>query len=201
MVFHKSLLTVLNSKTKQKIVGFLLTHEALMSEREIAAVSGVSHMSINRIMSELAEMNFVHFVRAGRAHLWRINRGSYAFHILSGLFNTLSQKAEPLEDLKRTILDKLPLPSVENLILFGSVAKGTEGFDSDIDLYVQVKDKSKKQEIAQAVEGLALLCLEKYGNLLSPYILTEKEWKERGNLKLAEKIGKGIILYPLDKSP
>jgi len=196
MIFHKSLLTVLNSKTKQKIVGFLLKHEALMSEREIAAVSGVSHMSINRIMRELAGINFVHFVRAGRAHLWRINRSSYAFQIISGLFNTLAQKTAPLEDLKRTILDKLPLPFVENLILFGSVATGKERFDSDIDLFIQVKDESKKQEIAQAVEGLALLCLEKYGNPLSPYILTEKEWKERGNLKLAEKIKRGISIYP-----
>ena len=201
MIFHKSLLTVLNSKTKQKIVGFLLKHEALMSEREIAAVSGVSHMSINRIMRELAEMNFVHFVRAGRAHLWRVNRGSYAFHFLSGLFNPLSQKTAPFEDLKRTILDKLPLSSVESLILFGSVGRGTERFDSDIDLYIQVKDESKKQEIEQAVEGLVLFCLERYGNPLSPYILTAKEWKERNNLKLAEKIEKGITLYPLDKSP
>ena len=201
MVFHKSLLSVLNSKTKQKIIGFLLKHEALMSEREIAAVSGVSHMSINRIMRELAEINFIHFVRAGRAHLWRVNRGSYAFHIFSGLFNTLAQKTVPFEDLKRTILDKLPLPSVENLILFGSVAMGTERFDSDIDLYIQVKDESKKQEIEQAVEGLVLFCLERYGNPLSPYILTAKEWKERNNLKLAEKIEKGITLYPLDKSP
>jgi predicted nucleotidyltransferase len=196
MVFHKSLLSVLNSKTKQKIIGFLLKHEALMSEREIAAVSGVSHMSINRIMRELAEINFIHFVRAGRAHLWRVNRGSYAFHIFSGLFNTLAQKTVPFEDLKRTILDKLPLPSVENLILFGSVAMGTERFDSDIDLYIQVKDESKKQEIEQAVEGLVLFCLERYGNPLSPYILTEKEWKERNNLKLAEKIKKGIKIYP-----
>lgn len=196
MVFHKSLLTVLNSKTKQKIVGFLLKHEALMSEREIAAVSGVSHMSINRIMRELAEINFVHFVRAGRAHLWRVNRGSYSFHILSGLFNTLSQKKAPFEDLKRTILDELPLPFLENLILFGSVAMGTERFDSDIDLYIQVKDESKKQEIEQSAEELVLLCLERYGNPLSPYILTGKEWKERSDLKLAEKIKKGIKIYP-----
>jgi predicted nucleotidyltransferase len=195
MVFHSPLLTFLDSKTKQKIIGFLLKHEALMSEREIAAVSGVSHMSINRIMRELAKTNFVHFVRAGRTHLWRINRASYAFDFLSGLFTTLSQNTAPLEDLKRTILDKLSLPSVENVILFGSVATGKERFDSDIDLFIQVKDESKKQEIAQAVEGLALLCLEKYGNPLSPYILTEKEWKERGNLKLAEKIEKGISFY------
>lgn len=196
MVFHSPLLTFLDSKTKQKIIGFLLKHEALMSEREIAAVSGVSHMSINRIMRELAKTNFVHFVRAGRVHLWRVNRASYAFRFLSGLFTTLSQNTAPLEDLKKTILEKLSLSSIENLILFGSVAAGKERFDSDIDLFIQVKDESKKQEIAQAVEGLALLCLEKYGNPLSPYILTEKEWKESSNPKLAEKIKKGIDLYP-----
>ena len=63
MVFHKSILDILNSKTKQKILHFLLNQEALMSEREIAAVSGVSHMSINRIMQELAQMNLVHILR------------------------------------------------------------------------------------------------------------------------------------------
>jgi len=196
MVFHKPLLAVLDSKTKQKIVGFLLKHEALMSEREIAAVSGVSHMSINRLMRELAEMNFVHFVRTGRAHLWRVNRTSYAFHVLSGLFKALSPEGGPLEDLKQTIRDNLPLPSIESLILFGSIARGTERFDSDIDLYVQVKDESKKQEIEQAVERLVLLCLERYGNPLSPYVLTQKEWKERNELRLSEKIKKGISLYP-----
>jgi predicted nucleotidyltransferase len=196
MVFHKPLLSVLDSKTKQKMIGFLLKHEALMSEREIASVSGVSHMSINRIMRELAEMNFVHFVRAGRAHLWRVNRGSYTFHILSGLFKALSPDGAPLEDLKRTIRESLPLSSLENLVLFGSVAGGTERFDSDIDLYVQVKDESKKQEIEHAVEGLVLLCLERYGNPLSPYVLTGKEWKERNKLKITEKIKKGISLYP-----
>ncbi len=67
MKFHTSLLNLLNSKTKVKIIRFLLTYEASMSEREIASILKVSHMSVNRTMRELTDMNFVNFVVVGKA--------------------------------------------------------------------------------------------------------------------------------------
>ena len=103
MVFHKPILHVLNSKTKQKIVLFLLKHEALMSEREIAAVSGVSHMSVNRVMHELAQMNFVHILRTGRSHLWRINRDSYAYQVLSEILQLPAGSRAPFQDVPPTV--------------------------------------------------------------------------------------------------
>jgi predicted nucleotidyltransferase len=196
MVFHKPILDVLNSKTKQKIIGFLLKHEALMSEREISAVLGVSHMSVNRIMRELAEMNFVHILRAGKANLWRVNKNSYVFHALSCVFQTLSDGQNPFEDLKKTILKNLPLSGVTKVILFGSVAQKTERFNSDIDLYIQVGDKQEEQKVRRATEKLGLICLEKYGNVLSPYILSEGELKGKNRLKLISNIKEGITLHP-----
>ena len=196
MVFHKPILDVLNSKTKQKIVLFLLKHEALMSEREIAAVSGVSHMSINRTMHELAQMNFIHIFRTGRSHLWRVNRGSYAYQVLSEIFQLPAGSRAPFEDLKKTILSHLPLSLIEKIMLFGSIAQGTEQFNSDIDLYIKVKNYQAKQNIKQAVENLGLLCLEKYGNVLSPYILSDSELKQKANLKVISNINQGITLHP-----
>jgi predicted nucleotidyltransferase len=196
MVFHKPILDVLNSKTKQKIVLFLLKHEALMSEREIAAVSGVSHMSINRIMRELAQMNFVHILRTGRSHLWRVNRDSYVFQALSESTGHLGNRLAPFEELKKTILSNLPLRQIEKIALFGSIARGAEQFNSDIDLYVQVKNSRAKQKVKQTIEKLGLLCLEKYGNVLSPYILSDSELKQKANLKLISNINQGITLHP-----
>ena len=196
MVFHKSILDVMNSKTKLKIIGFMLRHEALMSEREIAAVSGVSHMSVNRIMRELAEMNFVHILRAGRSNLWRVNRNSYVFHILSDKYLTLMDFKAPLEDLKNTILGNLPLSLVVTVLLFGSIASNAEKYNSDIDLFIQVKDKGDKRQVEPATEKLATLCLERFGNVLSPYLLTKEELKARTGLKLISNIKEGIILYP-----
>src|SRR4030042_977582 len=108
MKFNASLIDILNSKIKIKIVKFLLTHEASMSEREIASILKVSHMSINRTMQELSEVNFVNFVTIGKAHLWKVNRKSYAFKMLTEFINGVSRIKEPLDDLKNMILKSTP---------------------------------------------------------------------------------------------
>jgi predicted nucleotidyltransferase len=196
MIFHRGILNILNSKTKQKLIGFLLKHEALMSEREISSVSGVSHMSVNRIMRQLSEMHFVRSQRVGNSNLWRVNRKSYIFHVLSGHFSTLIDSEAPLEDLKNTILKNLPLSHIVQVTLFGSIAARAEKSDSDIDLFIQVKNTDDKRQVEQAIEKLAILCLERFGNVLSPYILTGKELKARSDLKLISNIQAGIILHP-----
>jgi len=66
------------SEIKLKVIEFLLKHEASMSEREIASVLKISHMSVNRTMPELSAMNLVHYIAVGKAHLWKVNRQSFA---------------------------------------------------------------------------------------------------------------------------
>jgi predicted nucleotidyltransferase/DNA-binding transcriptional regulator YhcF (GntR family) len=195
MLFNKPVLEVINTKTKQKIIGFLLRYEALMSEREISAVLGVSHMSVNRIMRELAEMNFVQILRTGKVYLWKVNRKSYLFNALARVYQITSDGRGPLEDLKKTILKNLPLSGVAKVILFGSIGRKTERFNSDVDLYIQVKDQQVEHKLRQAIEKLGLVCMERYGNVLSPYILSEGELKEKRGLKLISNIKKGIVLY------
>jgi len=192
-------LDVLNSKTKVKIIKFLLTHEASMSEREIASVLKVSHMSVNRTMRELFDMNFVDFVTIGKAHLWRINRKSYAFRVLSEMFKGVSDIPEPLEDFKKILLKKLPKTLIKRVVLFGSVAEGLERTNSDIDVFILVKDKQSKKKLETQIEKLSNLCFEVYGNRLAPYILTEQEMKQKKNLKVISEINKGLEIFPKKK--
>lgn len=148
MKFHITLLDVINSKTKVKIIKFLLTHKASMSEREIASVLKVSHMSVNRTMRELADINFVDFVTIGKAHLWRVNLKSYAFRVLSELIKGISGIKNPVEDLKKILLRNLPKTLIKRVVLFGSVAEGSERVNSDLDLFVLVKDKQTKKSLS-----------------------------------------------------
>ncbi len=201
MKFHISLLDVLNSKTKVKIIKFLLTHEASMSEREIASVLKVSHMSVNRTMRELAEINFIDFVTIGKAHLWRVNRKSYAFKVLSELIKGVSDIKDPLEELKKILLRNLPKTLIKKVVLFGSIPKGSERANSDIDLFVLVKDKQSKQKLEPQIEKLSTICFEVYGNRLAPYILTEWEMKQKKNLKIISEIDKGLEIFPEKKGP
>lgn len=200
MRFHISVSSVLSSKTRVKIVKFLLTHEAAMSEREIASILKVSHMSVNRILRELAEFNFVNFITIGKAHLWRVNRKSYAFRVLSKLIKQIFDIREPLEELKELLSRNLPKKLIKKVVLFGSVAKGKEKISSDIDVFILVQDKQSKIRLNPYLEKLSNLCFEIYGNRLAPYILSKQELKRKRNLNVISEINKGIEIYSEKKS-
>jgi len=199
MKFHISLLDVLNSKIKVKIVKFLLTHEAAMSEREIASILKVSHMSINRAMRELASVNFGNFVTIGKSHLWKVNHKSYAFKVLSSLIKDVSIIKEPMEDLKDTLLKHLPGVLIKKIVLFGSVSKGLESTNSDIDIFILVKNAEDKKALEPSIEKLSNLCFEVYGNRLAPYILTEQEITKKANLKIISEIEDGAQIFQKKK--
>ncbi len=200
MKFRFSILDLLSSGTRVKIIKFLLAHEAPMSEREIASILKISHMSVNRTMREFLEYNLVNFATAGRAHLWRVNKKSYAFKALSELIRCTGKISEPLDDLKKTIRANLRGTPAERAVLFGSIASGLEKTDSDIDLFIQVKDDAARKKLEQTANKLSTMCLEKYGNVLSPYILTNREIDNKKELTIISEINKGDEIYRRKKS-
>jgi predicted nucleotidyltransferase len=199
MKFHNSLFNLIDSPTKLNIVRFLINHTASMSEREIASVLNVSHMSVNRTMRELAEVNFVNNTVVGRTHIWIVNRKSYVYGTLSKIIRTMDTTLAPIEDLKKTLLQNLPVEMTKKIILFGSVSKSSEEPNSDIDLFILVKLQKHKDAIEPYIEKLALTCLVRYGNVLSPYVLTEIDMKQKKNLNLMRNIQSGMQLYPPEK--
>lgn len=201
MDFHSSPLAFLISPVRLKIVKFLLKNETLKSEREISRLLHVSHMSVNRTMRELWDMNLVTPLRAGTAFLWKTNRQSYAFTAFSKALDNLVGMPTPIEELKAIILESLPLPEIEKMVLFGSVANRKERPGSDIDLFVLVKGETEKAIVEQALDRLVISCLEKFGHPLSPYLRTRAEIAARRPLKLDLDIGAGIVLHPLDPVP
>lgn len=176
-----------------------MNYEASMSEREIASILKVSHMSVNRTMRELADMNFVGSVTVGKAHLWKVNRKSYASRVLSALFEDISTIKEPLDDLKQNLLRSLPKALIKRVVSFGSVAGSLEKINSDIDLFILVKNKKNKETLESSIEKLSSVCFEMYGNRLAPYILTEQEMKQKKKMEIISEINKGIQIFPKRK--
>lgn len=196
MKFNVSISEVLKTKTKQKIVKFLLNHNALMSEREIASVLKVSHMSVNRTMRDLKALNFIDMVAAGNSYLWRVNRKSYSYGVLFEMVKNISRIRTPMDDLKLLLLKNLRSIAVKKAVLFGSVAKKKETPDSDIDIFILISNKQSRKKLGLILDKLSKACLDKYGNRLSPYILTKSEMNNKKNLKIIEEVSKGIQIIP-----
>ena len=199
MRFHELYSDLFKSEIKLKIIEFLLKHEASMSEREIASILEISHMSVNRAMQELAQINLVHYISVGKAHLWKVNRQSFAYKALERLIDGLKALPDPLSELKRVILKHLPKSLVKRAVLFGSVAKAKEKPDSDIDLFILVKNIQDQKTLEESIEKLSTECLNVFGNRLASYILTEKEYNEKKDLEVISEIKNGIQLYPNGK--
>ena len=195
MKFHESPVEIINNGIKIDLVRHLMRREAPMSEREIASILKVSHMSVNRTLKELAANNMVSFVTAGKAHLWKLNRSSYGFKVLSGIIEKMALLEPPLNDLIKTIRRGIPSRLALKAVLFGSVAKGGESAASDIDLFLLAKDSKAKNELAAAAGELSNKCLDLYGNKLSAYVLTQREAQETKNTNILQEIEKGIQIY------
>ena len=196
MKFHIPPSDLLKSETQVKIVKFLLSHEAAMSEREIASVLDVSHMSINRTMQELSELNFVHYIVVGKAHLWKVNRHSYAYRMFDKLIRNIEVWADPMIELKQIIIRKLPLRGIKRVVIFGSVAQNTEKTNSDIDVFIMTRDAASQKKVEEIIESLSGECLEAFGNRLSPYILTEYQYNQKKETDIISELNKGIQIYP-----
>jgi predicted nucleotidyltransferase len=196
MRFHLVLSDLFKSEAKLKIIKFLLDHEAAMSEREIASILKVSHMSVNRTLRELNELNLVNYVTVGRAHLWKVNHRSYAYGMLEKLIEHIKEIEDPLKTLKQMITKSLSLRSIQRIVLFGSIAQETEKSDSDIDIFILIKNNEEKAKLETVLEKLSIECLEKFGNRIAPYLLTQQELQRKKDLEVIAAVNRGIQLYP-----
>lgn len=199
MRFSARVPDLVHSRTTARIVRFLLNHTAAMSEREMASVLKVSHMSVNRTLRELAAVNFAGFVTIGKAHVWSVNRRSYAYRVLSRHFAGAGKGSDPLADLKATIVAHTPWSVVRRVLLFGSIARGDDTSDSDIDVCYLVANPAARARLAPAVEKLSNICLEKYGNHLAPYIITTTEAAGKVRAALWSEIRAGVEIHPPTK--
>jgi len=73
-------------------------------------------------------------------------------------------------------------------ILYGSVPKGKEQPDSDIDLFILVKNQKDKELAAELVHKLNISLLPRYGNVISELIYSKEEWKLKKNSKILRQI-------------
>ncbi|MCD6094280.1 MAG: nucleotidyltransferase domain-containing protein [Candidatus Omnitrophica bacterium] len=171
--------SILISTNSQKVLDFFLDYpEKEFIEKDIQRYTKISKSGVNYALRELAKVNILFRNRKGKMYLYSLNYKDPAVRQLKIL------KAVAY---MRPIIKKLRKLS-SKIILFGSLARGEDFLDSDIDLFIV---SNKKEEIEK---GIAEMRFKRKIQLVIRTELGEIELK-RKNPVFYKQIQRGIILW------
>ena len=164
-----SLGALLLGKTRLAILSLLLSQpERKLYLRQIIRLSGAGQGAVQRELSLLVGAGILLKTREANLAYFQANHATPVYEELRGLI----RKTAGIADLLRTAL--LPLAhSIERAFLYGSLARGEERSDSDVDLMV-IGDISFF-DVVSAVSSLQ----ETLGREINPTVFTEAEYNER----------------------
>ena len=189
MKFHGVLEDIFGTVERIKILRVLARHSKEFTSRELSGYCGVSVRGVIDILGLFERHEFVKSRRVGNSILWKLDAGH---HITKSIVLPTFAAGEGLIDrLKGEISASLKEYPVARAVIYGSVARGEERPDSDVDLLLVVKEKGMWVEGLQA--GLREKVLNSFGNMLSVLVYTPNEYK-RISPTLKKDMENGIVV-------
>lgn len=173
MRFRNYLDKILGQKTKIKALRYLINYKENISIRALSRAIKVTPPNLAIILAELKKEGVLTSREYGRSVVYSLNYGHYLVdQVLLPLFRS---EHDVLGEIK-TIINKKFIFSYESIVLFGSMARGDEHPGSDIDLLIVVGNKKDKEIAGELILDVSTAVVKKFGNQLSPYILTRNEF-------------------------
>lgn len=162
--------------TQQRVLGLLFGQpHASFSISELIAQSGSGSGAVQREVASLLAGGLIEVVSAGRQKRYQANPRSPIYSELVSILRKTVGLADPL----RTALEPLA-PQILAAFIYGSVAKGTEGPGSDVDLLV-VSDSITLADLMLAIAPLE----SELGREVHPTLYSKQELLERRQSKNA----------------
>jgi DNA-binding transcriptional ArsR family regulator len=166
-------LDALLPRTRQGILAATLVRpEKAWYVSELARRLGVPPSSLQRELQELAAAKILSTHRQGRMVYYQANRDSPLFPELRGLFLKTAGLADVLMDALNSLASKLSV-----VFVYGSIASGTEQYDSDIDL--MLIGTVSPMDMAQPLRHVH----ELLGRAVNPTIYTPAEFEKKQRAK------------------
>ena len=185
MRFHAALDSLLGSEAKVRLLRLLLAHPSrALTGRELAQELRISPWHTGKLLKQLEGSGVLSRRPVGKAFLWSVNQAPALFGDPQRL--SPAERRSP-EELAAFLKARLAKPPIRRLSLFGSVARGQETEQSDIDLLVVCEDR-KKQAALALVDACAEQAAARYGNALAPLVYEQREFLRKRSTPLLERI-------------
>ncbi|MCK4244044.1 MAG: nucleotidyltransferase domain-containing protein [Candidatus Omnitrophica bacterium] len=191
MKVHNPLDKILNNEVKVKILRFLCKTGAEWSGRQLAKEIKVNPATCHKALRELNNERVLLLRSIGKSYLYRLNGENF---IVSDLLKPLYEReSKILKEIYKTIVESISSLVINNIVsiaIFGSVQKEKERPASDVDILVLVGKEKDKVKTEKDFERVNENIVRKFGNAVSPYIQTVREFKlkRRRNVALIKNI-------------
>jgi predicted nucleotidyltransferase len=183
-----SLSSALFSKVQQRVLGLIFAHpDRSFYTSEIIRTVASGTGAVERELSRLQRSGLVSVEHIGNQKHYRANRHSPIFEELQGLVLKTVALKEPLKEALAPFANKIKIAFV-----YGSVAKGTDTAQSDIDVIV-IGDNLNYSDLYTAFRHAEDRLLRK----INPAFLSAKEWRLRSSQdgSFARKLARGPKMF------
>ena len=176
MRFHDPLDDILGNRTQVRLLRLLSRTRGGHTGRELARLIGQSHNSTRYALEELERNGLVVKRQAGRSNLYSLDEDNIIYRkILSPAFKL---EEDLLVEVAKIFSDQLGEDMLD-MILFGSVAKGEENPNSDIDLVLVFRDEVNPEDKESDVAEASLQASKSFGNQVSTILLKSTEFERK----------------------
>ena len=146
------LTALLGSVGHVRVVRALATHKVPQSAPQLAAGAGLTPQGTRGVLDVLARQRLVKVHGAGRTQLYELNTAHPLASSLAALFRDEQVRWDALMDSIRDVLDRHG--AVRAAWLYGSVARGEDAPDSDVDIALVVRSHAVADQVREALMPL-----------------------------------------------
>jgi predicted nucleotidyltransferase len=176
MRFNSPLDDIWNSRPKTRLLRVLYRSGGGFTGRRLAQLSGYSHTQTMSVLVDLENHGLVKMRRAGNSYMFTINRdNAVVSEVLGPAFEFESELINNLADRFYDGLGK----KLASVILFGSVARGEETDESDVDLLLVLRDDTDRKKAESKISDISHEAYIAFGCSAVPIVVTETEYKRK----------------------
>ena len=189
MKFHQYLEQLFGSKVSISILRAMINYKGkIFTIRGVAETADVSSSEAAVLVEQLEKYGVIRIQPVGKSYQIYLNQKSY---ILNRIIKPILRAEKTTLNELVSILKKHLTKHGVSAAIFGSVSRGEEKEDSDIDLLV-ISDHfdSASVLVSEVQEDVSLI----FHSNLSPIILSEKEFRAKKNGRLVRSILASYIM-------
>ncbi|MCL5736537.1 MAG: nucleotidyltransferase domain-containing protein [Actinobacteria bacterium] len=167
---QQGLADALFTRVQQRVLGLLFSQPGRdFSVTEVIRFAEVGTGAVHRELARLVSSGLVTVTPMGRQKRYQANQDAPMFGELHGLILKTVGLAEPLREALNPLADEISVAFV-----YGSVAKGTDTAQSDVDLMV-LSERLSYGDLFTALQEAE----DRIGRRVNSTLLTVSDWRSR----------------------